>query len=167
MAVRTLGRSGTVDSAVRAGLRLLAARSRSRHELRLALQRRGFTARQQNAALARLDSLGYLDDARFARQRAATLLSNGFGPRSVLSRLLAHGLTDAEAKRGLRESESEIGFNELEAAQGLLRKRRLDAPADRKSLARAARLLGARGFSEEVISRLIGQAALDSERQDD
>src|SRR5712692_8833481 len=155
MAVRTLGRSGTLDSAVRVGLRLLAARSRSRHELRLALQRRGFTARQQNAALARLDLLGYLDDARFARQRAATLLSNGFGPRSVLSRLLAHGLTDAEAKRGLRESESEIGFNELEA------------PADRKSLARAARLLGARGFSEEVISRLIGQAALDSERQDD
>lgn len=167
MAVRTLSGSGTADSAVRAGLRLLAARSRSRHELRLTLQRRGFTTGQQNAALAKLESLGYLDDARFARQRAATLLSNGFGPRAVLSRLLSHGLTDSEAKRGLRESESEIGFNELDAAQALLRKRRLDAPADRKSLARIARLLAARGFSDEVIGRLIGQLGLDSEGQGD
>jgi regulatory protein len=167
MAVRTPSRSGTLDSAVRAALKLLAARSRSRHELRLALRRRGFTTGEQNAALSRLDSLGYLDDARFARQRAVTLLSSGFGPRAVLSRLLAHGLTDAEAKRGLRESETEIGFNELESAQALLRKRRLDAKEDRKSLARAARLLGARGFSEEVISRLIDRPALDSERQDD
>ena len=166
MAVRGPSRSGTPDAAMRAGLRLLAARSRSRHELRLALQRRGFTSGQQNAALARLDSLGYLDDARFARQRAATLLSNGFGPGAVLSRLLAHGLTDAEAKRGLLQGEAEISFNEIDAARALLKKRRLNASADGKSTARAARLLAARGFSEEVIGRLIDELALDSEGED-
>jgi len=155
------------DAALRAALRLLAARSRSRQELRIALQRRGFSASQQNATLARLDSLGYLDDRRFARQRAATLLSGGFGPRAVVGRLIAQGLSDEEARRGLRDGESQIGFDELESARTLLRKRQLEGAKDRKSLARAVRLLGARGFSEKVIERLTGELPLDPEGQCD
>ena len=151
------------DAALRAALRLLAARSRSRQELRLALQRRGFSSSQQHATLARLESLGYLDDRQFARQRAATLLSGGFGPRAVVGRLIAQGLSDDEARRGLREGELQVGFDELESARTLLRKRQLENARDRKSLARAVRLLGARGFSEETIERLTGEHPLDPE----
>jgi len=153
------------DAALRAALRLLAARSRSRQELRVALQRRGFSSSQQNATLARLDSLGYLDDRQFARQRAATLLSGGFGPRTVLGRLIAQGLSDEEARQGLLDAQSQIGFDEFESARALLRKRQPDGIKDRKSLARVVRLLGARGFSEEVIERLTGELPLDPDGQ--
>ena len=163
------GRAGVdpkgADAALRAALRLLAARARSRQELRIALQRRGFTTSQQNATLARLDNLGYLDDRQFARQRAATLLSGGFGPRAVVGRLIAQGLSDEEARQGLREGESQIGFDELESARSLLRKRQLEGAKDRKTLARAVRLLGARGFSEEVIERVTGVLPLDPDGQ--
>lgn len=155
------------DAALRAALRLLAARSRSRQELRIALERRGFSSSQQIATLARLDSLGYLDDRQFARQRAATLLSGGFGPRAVLGRLIAQGLSDEEAQRGLIDGELQIGFDELESARNLLRKRRLEGTKDRKSLARAVRLLAARGFSAEVIERLTGVPPLDPAGQCD
>jgi len=49
----------------------------------------------------------------------------------------------------------------------LLRKRQLEGAKDRKSSARAVRLLAARGFSETVIERLTGELPLDPEGQCD
>lgn len=140
-------------------LRLLRHRGRSRHELRMALARRGFPEGELAQVLLRLGELGYLDDARFARQRAATLLRDGkLGPAAVLQRLVAHGLPEPEAKAALEEARQEAGFDPLAAARALLERRdlwgRVLTEAER---ARAARMLAGRGFSEDVVERLLGE----------
>jgi regulatory protein len=62
-----------------------------------------------------------------------------------------------------------VDFEPLEAARRVLQKRRLlpppagsaSAALAPKERARAARLLLGRGFSEDVVSALLGQGALD------
>ncbi|HXN42181.1 MAG TPA: regulatory protein RecX [Myxococcaceae bacterium] len=149
-------------------LRLLAVRARSRHELQLALARKGFSAREQELAFAGLERFGYLDDARFARQRALTLLEKGgLGRRAVLERLRAHGLSEEQARQAVAESEAELKFDEAASARAVLRKRRILNLADARESARAARTLLSRGFSATVVSELVGELPLDSRPQDD
>ncbi|MBN1205465.1 MAG: regulatory protein RecX [Myxococcaceae bacterium] len=158
-----------VRRATEACLRLLAVRARSRHELRLALERKGFSAHVMEEVLGRLQGYGYLDDARFARERAAALLSRGrFGPRAVLQRLQAHGLGSEVAREALSAASGEVEFDPLAAARQVLERRRLlGRPLGPKERARAGRLLHSRGFSEDVIQQLLGEASLDPSGLDD
>ncbi len=146
-----------------AALRMLSIRARSRRELKLALARKGFGESQQDAVLSRLAELGYVDDARFARDRASALLRNGkLGPRAVLQRLCAHGLTDEEAKQALAETERALGLDPLETARSLLERRGLSGQRlEPREQAKAARLLRARGFADSTIEQLVGSPDLD------
>ncbi|MFP2931289.1 regulatory protein RecX [Pyxidicoccus sp. 3LG] len=63
-----------VRRATDACLKLLSMRSRSRQELEQALTRKGFAPKVREEALVRVQGWGYLDDARFAQERAASLL---------------------------------------------------------------------------------------------
>jgi len=150
-----------------AALRLLSIRARSRRELKLALARKGFAESQQDSVLSRLAELSYIDDARFARDRASALLRNGkLGPRAVLQRLCAHGLTEEEAKQALAEAERALGLHPLATARSLLERRGLSGrPLPLKEQAKAARLLRARGFADGTIEQLLG-AELDLGPQD-
>lgn len=143
-------------------LRLLGARARSEAELAAALHRRGFPAEAVAAVLARCRELGYLDDARFARDRAEALLRQG---RAVGSRLeadlRAHGVPDdlardAAAAAGREYAEEEVlstllarrfpGFSFLEAG-------------DRERL-RVVNFFLRRGFSlSQVLNILNGREA--------
>ncbi len=160
--------SDPVRLAQEAALRLLSVRARSRCELKLALTRRGFTEAQQEAVLGRLAELGYVDDARFARDRAGALLRHGrLGPRAVLQRLAAHGLSDEEAKSALADAERELGIDPLESARALLEQRSLSGqPLPPKQRAKAARLLRARGFADSTIEQLLGAWELDLPPED-
>lgn len=155
-------------SALDVALKLLSIRSRSRHELRLALSRKGFGEAQQEAAIDKLASLGYVDDARFARDRAGALLRRGrLGPRAVMQRLCAHGLSEAEAKAALAESEIELGIDAAQTARALLASKGYAGhPLSLKERGKAARLLHARGFSDSTIEQLLGDPALDPGPQD-
>ncbi len=64
-----------VKRATDACLRLLAVRARSQHELRQALARKGYSERVCDEVLENLKGYGFVDDARFAKDRAASLLS--------------------------------------------------------------------------------------------
>jgi regulatory protein len=66
-------------------LRLLARQGRSVAELERKLGERGYDAAQIAPVIERCCQLGYLDDTRFARERAAALLRSG---RAVGRRLL-------------------------------------------------------------------------------
>ena len=157
-----------LQAAVDVCLRLLRLRARSSQELQLALARKGYSAHTQGEALERLRGWGYLDDARFARERAAALLERGrLGPRAVLQRLEAHGVALEEARSALGQAREAVGFEPLEAARQVLQKRRLLEPEGPKARARAARLLHGRGFSEDVIAALLGQGALDPSGAED
>lgn len=157
------GRKSEPPGALESALRLLSHRGRSRHELSALLSRRGFPAGEVSQALSRLAELGYLDDARFAQHRALSLLRDGkLGPLAVMKRLAAHGLSDRVVRRALADASAELGFEPLSAARALLERRGLAGERlSPKERAKAARLLTARGFDEEVVSRLLGEVALD------
>jgi regulatory protein len=90
------------DSALDAGLRLLARRAHSRVELLLKLTRRGHDGEAIRAALKRLEELGYLDDVSFARsfvrRRGAVR-----GPRALSAELAARGVDRAHVDTAVGE----------------------------------------------------------------
>jgi regulatory protein len=153
-------------SALETALKLLSIRARSRRELKQALARKGFGEGHQDSALTRLSEMGYLDDARFALERASSLLRKGrLGPRAVVHRLCAHGLSKEEASRALAQAESALEITPLDAARGLLRSKGLLGRAlQSKERARAERMLRARGFAESTIEAVLGPP-LDPEPQ--
>ncbi|AKJ01725.1 regulatory protein [Archangium gephyra] len=158
-----------VKRATDACLRLLAVRARSRHELLTALERKGFSEPVREAALAQVAGWGYLDDERFARDRAAVLLQRGkYGPEAVQQRLQAHGLSREEASEAVAEATGAVEFDAEAAARQVLERRGLSGrKLGPKEHARAGRLLLSRGFSEDVIQRVLGDAALEPSGPDD
>jgi regulatory protein len=152
-----------VRRATDALLKLLSVRARSRHELAAALERKGYPEAVREQALARVQGWGYLDDARFAQERAAALLRKGrLGPRAVLQKLEAHGLPEEAARQALTQASDTEAFDALAAARAVLEGRGLlGRRLDAKEWARAGRLLDSRGFSEDVIHRLLGEPSLD------
>src|SRR5262245_3006113 len=106
------------ERAINVALKMLSLRARSRHELETALTRRGFGESERQAALSKLASLGYVDDERFARDRAEALLrGNRLGPQAVLQRLQVHGLSPEQARQALNAARGELQFDEVDAAQ--------------------------------------------------
>jgi regulatory protein len=158
-----------VQRATEACLRLLSLRARSRHELQAALRRKGFSEEVQAQALEKVQGFGYLDDARFAQDRAAALLGKGrLGPEAVLQRLQAHGLEGEVAREAVSAAAGAVGFDALATARQVLERRGLlGRPLAPKERARAARLLDSRGFAPDVIHRLLGDPSLDPSGRDD
>ena len=150
-------------------LKLLALRARSRHELLTALARKGFSAPVCEQALQKVAGWGYLDDERFARDRAAVLLQRGrYGPRAVLQRLEAHGLSRQAAREAVDSARQTVEFDaEATARQVLERRGLLGRPLTPKERARAGRLLASRGFSEDLLQKLLGDTALEPSGPDD
>lgn len=158
-----------VRRATDACLRLLAVRARSQHELLTALGRKGFSEPVCERALEKLRGWGYLDDERFAQERAAVLLQRGrYGPRAVQQRLEAHGLSPEAATRAVSSASGAVEFDPEAAARQVLEKRGLSGrKLEPKERARAGRLLVSRGFSEDVIQRVLGDVTLEPSGLDD
>ncbi len=95
-------------------LRLLTYRDRSTTELAGKLRDRSFDNREIESVLNRCLELGYLNDERFAFNRARALISSGraVGIRA-LNELKRAGLDRALAERALAETESETDLPEL------------------------------------------------------
>ncbi|HWO72854.1 MAG TPA: regulatory protein RecX [Dehalococcoidia bacterium] len=134
-------------SASDAALRLLAAGPRSRKDLRLRLTRRGFSREAVDAAIERMQQLGYLDDAAFARffvetRQAAT-------PRS--KRALTFELTSRGVSREHIEAAFD-GHSDAEAAYEAARRRfrALHGLDYRTFERRLGGFLAARGFGYGV-----------------
>jgi regulatory protein len=136
---------GALDRAVRA----LARRDHSAASLREKLARSGVPEQEQSEALETLQRAGYVDDARFAAQRAELLALRGYGDEWIRGDLDAHGVardlvTDALARL---QPEAERAAREwVRLGDGL----------------RAVRALARRGFSEDTLEALTaGSVAQD------
>ena len=88
------------NSALGTGLRLLGGRAHSRVELQRKLARRGYSSEEVEAALARLDELGYLNDSSFA-EGLVRVRSASRGPRALSAELARRGVGRAQADRAL------------------------------------------------------------------
>ena len=85
-------------------LDLLAARARAARELARALLRKGAAPPHVDAAIARLQELGLLDDAAFARQFArAKRAGAGFSRRRLQAELARRGVARGVVDSALRE----------------------------------------------------------------
>jgi SOS response regulatory protein OraA/RecX len=142
------------SNAFDAAVRLLKGRSKSRARLEQALLQRGHPKAEVEQALARLVELKYLSDERHSEAKARSALASGRSLADVQRRLEAEGVEPAIAAQAARRAADEAGYDEVAAAKRLLGKRRLTG-------AKAARFLASRGFSEELIERLVGLAVDD------
>jgi regulatory protein len=133
-----------LDRAVRA----LARRDHSTQGLRAKLERAGVSEGAQADAVETLTRVGYLDDARFALDRAAFLAGRGYGDDWIRADLEAQGVAQQPAEQAVRALQPERERARLQAA-------RLGGGV------RAARALARRGFTEEALEAVVAEAIAD------
>ena len=142
-------------AAYRAATILLAARDRTRAELFRLLTAKGFSRADSEVALERLNEEGYLDDRRFAYTWARSRLrTKPVGPHRLRQELEAKGVEDDL----VREVIKDIYEEGEEAAARRAMARKLSGLGHLPAASRAgrvARFLKRRGFSTEVIRRLV------------
>ncbi len=97
-----------------AALRLLTRRDRSETELRQKLKQFGFSLSAIETAIEKCREYNYLDDNRYAVERARILMRNGRGVGSkVLFDLRRRGIDETIASRALEAAESEFPTDQI------------------------------------------------------
>ena len=146
-------------------LGLLAVRPRSRRELERRLLQARFDRDEVDDVLGRLERVGLIDDAAFARQYAEHRFgSRREGRRAVVSGLRAAGIAPQLAEA----SADEAPELEEDRADALASSRvgRLGGLDQAKAFARLASLLVRRGYSPEI-ARGAARKALELTSVDD
>jgi regulatory protein len=126
----------------------LRHRDRSRRQIDERLAHAGVEDDRRTDALDALERIGYVDDARFAGQRAASLAQRGYGDEAISALLVADGVSPAlvgEAVGALRPEEERAA--EIVASLG----------ASPRTAARLAR----KGFGEDAVEAAAGGFATD------
>jgi regulatory protein len=126
---------------------------RTEADLERRLLAKGYRPATAAATVARCRDLGYVGDAAFARDRARTLRARGAGTLRIAADLEARGLAEELVAAAVEESRD--GVPEREWARRALG--RAQALRGR----RAWRFLLGRGFAEEVVAELLGDAPDD------
>jgi regulatory protein len=129
-------------------LRHLVRREHSRLELARKLARHADSPAALEAVLELLLSKRQLSDERFAEGRARAL-SRKYGAARIRSDLKSKGIADE-----LIENAANVA-GELERAKAILARKYREPASTREERARRARFLQSRGFSMDVITRLI------------
>ena len=128
-------------------LRYLMRREHSRAELARKLAPYASSAESLAQVLEELAGREQLSDERYAEARTHRL-SRKYGAAKIRHDLRAHGVADAVVDRVSAQGE-------LERARSILEKKYRQPAATREDKARRARFLQGRGFSMDVIQRLV------------
>lgn len=131
-------------------LDLLGYRARSEAEVRQRLGRYGYAGETIEAVVVRLQELGYLDDAEFARLKAREK-ARRYGPRRVSMELRKSGVGEELAREVVEEEfagRSEVGEARSAAA------RRYNGRGSDAEARRVYGFLVRRGYSAEVCAQV-------------
>ena len=131
-------------------LNLLGYRARSEAEIRERLGRYGYAGETIEAVVGRLEELGYVDDAEFARLKAREK-ARRYGPRRVSVELRKSGVGEELAREAVEEQFA--GRSEVEEARSAAARRYNGRGSD----AEARRVYGflvRRGYSAEVCAQV-------------
>ncbi|WP_079434756.1 recombination regulator RecX [Zoogloea sp. LCSB751] len=131
-------------------LRCLAQREHSRAELARKLGTLG-SPEEVGAELDRLIDLGLLSDARFADAYVRAKASR-FGAARLKLELARRGVPAELIGEAIEENTTDT---ELERARDIHRRKFATPPTDAREWARQARFLQGRGFSTEIIRRVL------------
>ena len=131
-------------------LNLLGYRARSEAEIRERLGRYGYAGGTVEAVVGRLEELGYLDDAEFARLKAREK-ARRYGPRRVCVELRRSGVGEELAREVVDQEfadRSEVGEARSAAA------RRYNTRGSDAEARRVYGFLVRRGYSAEVCAQV-------------
>ena len=140
-----------------AALRLLTRRDRSETELRQKLQQFGFSLSAIDAAVVKCQEYNYLDDNRYAIERARALLRTGRGVgRKIRLDLHRRGVSEAIVEQALETVEKEFPAAQILREQ---LSRRFPSfnyfTADNREKRRVIGFFQRRGFSLEQIFTIL------------
>lgn len=147
-------------------MRYLAQREHSRMELARKLSRHATEAQPEDIAnlLTQLEQAGLLSDRRFAASFVRSHAARS-GVLRLRHDLRAKGVADADVDAALSEalsgSAAEFG-DEQERARLLWARKFGSLPSDQREFGRQARFLQARGFSSDIIFKLLKQSGEDA-----
>ena len=139
-----------------AALRILTRRDYSQSELRQRLRDKGYEPDRIDQAVQRCLDLGYVDDARYALNRATSLMNQGRAVgKKVLLDLRQHGVSEELACQALEKARE--ACDERQLLESLLERRFPDFnynSASAKERRRVVHFLQRRGFP---IGRIMDQ----------
>lgn len=139
--------------------RLLAQRDYSEQGIRTKLLAKGFTEDAVNRTVARLKEQNYLHDSRLAADLGERLTAQGFGSAGIKAKLAQKGFSSHTIDQVLTAHEaSDVRAS---ARQLLASRFSADALQQPQTYARAFRLLLRRGYSQEVVKSVMGNAPSD------
>lgn len=156
----------TPRSAHERALGLLAVRSRSRQELQTRLRAAGFPSDEVEDVLVRLERVGLVDDADFARQVAEHRFgTRREGSRAVTGELLRKGVAPALVAQAVAAAQ---GDDEELRARDLARSRasRMQGIEPAKAFGRLSSFLMRRGYSPDL-ARSAARSALEVASEED
>ncbi|ERI54310.1 recombination regulator RecX [Pseudomonas sp. NPDC077186] len=136
----------------RAAMDLLARREHGRVELTRKLRKRGAPEALIEAALQRLAEEGLLSEARYLESFVAYRARAGYGPQRIREELGQRGLARGDIDQALRDSGIDW-FEQLR--ETWQRKYGGQLPGDVRERAQQGRFLAYRGYSLEMIGRLL------------
>jgi regulatory protein len=131
-------------------LRLLAGREHSRLELRRKLAPHSESAEQLDALLEDLTARKQLSDARFAEARSH-VMERKFGASRIAHDLRSKGVSDDEAHKAVEAARA----TDLERAREVYNRKFRLPSTSREDKAKRMRFLQGRGFSFDVIKRVV------------
>ena len=146
-----------VEAAFRAASRLLAARGRARADLRRRLIQKQHPPPAVEAALARLEDGGLLDDGRFAVEYAARRATRGRGPVRIVADLVTQGVEHGVAEAAVRAAFAQEGLDPAHTLRTVAARRAVQlaslAPAVRRR--RLFAYLARRGYGGAELRRVV------------
>jgi len=139
-----------IGQAVKCACLLLKYRPRSRYEITQRLKSKEYPRDIITAALIRLESYGYIDDAAFARLFVQSRVNQGWGRRRIAFALKRLGVDEALIEKALPDKRMSLkALKDLVSRKAAAYKRKKNP---RQSL---MRFLTARGFDyDQIISVL-------------
>ncbi len=140
-------------------IKLFKHRPRSRYEVLTRLQQKGFSREVIESVLEQAARAGIVDDAKFAQLWVEDRLARRPRSRRLLEReLLAKGV----ALEHIQQALARAGLDEEAIARKLIAERlpRLRPLDEQTRLRRLAGFLRRRGFSEEIIYRVLKSSSL-------
>jgi regulatory protein len=146
------------DNAFEKGLTFLERRDRTVAEVRERLAKLRFEKDVADAAIAKLEELGYLNDAVFARRYLRMLIGKGHGRLRVVQEMRNKGFAGELARQTIDELYSDEA--EEEAARAVADRRRREIPAalweqePQKAEEKVIRRLVSRGFPYAVVRKV-------------
>jgi len=158
-------RAEMIEKAKDRALRLLEYRARSRAEIARRLRKADFPEDILEDVLARLESLGLIDDAQFSQDWVNHRVSGKkMGKRRIQYELRQKGISTEVAEEALSSIDSDV---EYETAKEAARRRwTKDAGADeRTKRQRLASFLQRQGFDWEIIKRVTNDLTTEAEEE--